>query len=143
MNRSRQSAPRAARERGFIALVSALIISVVLLSIVIGSGMGSFYARMDALGKEQAAQARALASSCVDVALLARATSTQPLIFSISGRRVNIDESKGQICVVDTLTSGTGTVSIHTHSAVGNSYSTISATASTSPNIFIHTWSEF
>ena len=73
MNMSRQSVPRATCERGFIALVSALIISVVLLSIVIVSGMGSFYARMDALGKEQAAQARSLASSCVDVALLALA----------------------------------------------------------------------
>ncbi len=143
MNMSRQSVPRATCERGFIALVSALIISVVLLSIVIVSGMGSFYARMDALGKEQAAQARSLASSCVDVALLALATSTQPLAFIISGRRVNIDEPKGETCIIDTLTAGTATVSIHTHASVGSSYSSISAAASTSPRISISSWREF
>lgn len=133
---------RRADSRGFVAIVSALIISAVLLSVVIGSAAGSFYARQDTFDRSQAVSARMLAASCVQAALLALATSSDPLAFSIVDRPVAIDEAGTQTCIIDSLSPESGTVSIHAHAAVSNTYSSIAIVVTMPPSLKILSWTE-
>lgn len=59
-----------ARPRGFIALISAIIISTVLLSVAATLDQGVFFTRFDGLNGEYRTIARHLADSCVQAALL-------------------------------------------------------------------------
>ncbi len=59
--------------RGFIALLSVIIISVVLLLISTSGSLSGFYTRMNALMLENKERSRALAEACVDHTLLALA----------------------------------------------------------------------
>ena len=129
-------------DRGFIALVTALIISVALVSIVLVAGTGSFYARMDSLGMLQSMEARSLATSCVKVALLALATSTDPDSFVISDREVAIESADEQYCTIDSLSQQSGAIIIRTHASVSDSYGAVEARASLPPTISILSWNE-
>ncbi|MBT9168078.1 MAG: hypothetical protein DDT19_01423 [Syntrophomonadaceae bacterium] len=60
--------------RGFIALVSVIIISAVLLTVVVGGGLIGFYSRFNILDAEFKERSSALADACVDVLLLRLAT---------------------------------------------------------------------
>lgn len=55
---------------GFIALMSAIIISVVLLLIVANLSLTSFYGRFNILDSELKEKSSALAEACVDTAML-------------------------------------------------------------------------
>ncbi len=55
---------------GFIALMSAIIISVILLLIVTNLSFTGFYGRSDILDSELKERSSALAEACVDTALL-------------------------------------------------------------------------
>lgn len=65
--------------RGFIALVSAVILSLVLLAAVTDASMESLYARESALEDAQYAQAREAALGCISAA---RALLTEAASFS-------------------------------------------------------------
>ncbi len=56
--------------RGFIALISAIIISTVLLSVAATLGQGSFFARFDGLNGEYRTLAQGMANSCLRIALI-------------------------------------------------------------------------
>ena len=56
--------------RGFIALISAIIISAVLLAAVSTIGASAFYARFDSLNAEYKRVSLGLSESCVSEALL-------------------------------------------------------------------------
>lgn len=56
-------------ERGYIALVSVLIISVVLLTLAVSVSLTGFYARSNILGTEVKEQSTALAESCIQKAI--------------------------------------------------------------------------
>jgi hypothetical protein len=63
-------------EKGFIALISAIVISVLLLVITLTLGMTSFFARFNVLDSEFKEQSTALAESCVSQAMLDLAQGT-------------------------------------------------------------------
>lgn len=56
-------------ERGYIALVSVLIISLVLLTLAVSVSLTGFYARSNILNSEIKEQSMALAESCVSKAV--------------------------------------------------------------------------
>lgn len=56
--------------RGFVALMSVVIIGAILLVFVVTLGVTSFFARRDALTYENKAVSRALAEGCVNAALV-------------------------------------------------------------------------
>jgi len=60
--------------RGFIALVSSLIISSVLLAAMMGISMASLYARAEALDEDAAAGAREALRGCIEDVRLRLAT---------------------------------------------------------------------
>lgn len=72
--------------RGFIALMSALVISAVLLLVVTSSNLAGFYGRFNQLDSELKERSRATADACVSVALLAFAEGLDP-----SGRTVTLN----------------------------------------------------
>jgi hypothetical protein len=56
--------------RGFIALMSVVVIGAILLVYVVSLGVSTFFARMDALTLENKEVSRALAEGCVNAALV-------------------------------------------------------------------------
>ena len=57
-------------ERGFIALISALIISAILLIALVASNLTGFYSRFNILDSELKERSNATADACADIALL-------------------------------------------------------------------------
>ena len=57
-------------DQGFIALITAILISALLLGITLAQSRAAFYYRAQLLESEQKAQSRALAESCVHEAIL-------------------------------------------------------------------------
>jgi hypothetical protein len=58
------------KNKGFIALMSAIIISVILLLIATNLSFVGFYSRFNILESEMKERSSALADACVDVALI-------------------------------------------------------------------------
>ncbi|MEK7133551.1 MAG: hypothetical protein AAB804_00605 [Patescibacteria group bacterium] len=58
------------QERGFIALISTIIMSAVLLLVIASSGLVSFYSRFNTLDSELKQRSDATADACADMALL-------------------------------------------------------------------------
>ncbi|MDB5189481.1 MAG: putative hemagglutinin/hemolysin-related protein [Parcubacteria group bacterium] len=56
--------------RGFIALISSIVISTILLSLAASLGQGTFFSRFDALNGEYKTISRGFAEACTNVALL-------------------------------------------------------------------------
>jgi hypothetical protein len=57
-------------QKGFIALTSTVILSVVLLMLMFSASTGNFFARFDSLGGEYKKVSLALSEACVNSALL-------------------------------------------------------------------------
>lgn len=58
------------RNKGFIALMSAIIISAVLMLTVVAGALSSIYARSNVLDAELKSRSRAVADACLEQALL-------------------------------------------------------------------------
>lgn len=65
-------------DEGFVALMSAIIISAVLLVTVAAAGFAGFYGRSNGLDAELKARSAAAADACADVALLVLAQEDDP-----------------------------------------------------------------
>lgn len=117
--------------RGFVALMSVIIISAILLLYVFGLGASSFFARFDALDSENQRIARSAAESCVNEALLQIAQGT-----IVTGPVTKA----GVTCSICSGTDATHVVTRAVHNA---SYSNIRATVSLSNGGYtISDWSE-
>lgn len=137
-------APYRTTERGFIALISTVVISAILIILMAEVGMASFFARFDAVGNESKRIALARAESCVNVGLLALATSTDPAHYTASDQIVTVDsDARGnpETCTVKTITHTGSTATISAYASFNNSYSTVSAQVSLPPDVHIISWS--
>ena len=148
------------RERGFVALVSAVIMSAILISLMYTVGASSFYARSDALRGEFKRVSLGLAESCVSVALLALATSSDPTNTTGHGYnpaqqivQVGIDEQGRFLECTITSVSGSGSTvrTIGASAEYEHSYSSVNVEVTVmdpvhptgSTNIKIDSWSLF
>ena len=132
-------------QRGFIALMSTIVIAAILLAMMASTGMASFYARFDALGVENKRAALALAESCMNVALLGLATSTDPTDYDLIDQIINIGtDARGNsmTCTIASVKHTGQDVTINTYASVDDSFSTIKATATLPPDIRIISWSD-
>ena len=132
-------------EKGFVALMSAVVISAALIAVALSASIGGFYARMDSFGLEQKIQARLYAQSCVQVALLALATSTDALHLSIVSQSVSLgtdEKERSASCVIKSVTHTVAAVIITTYASFGDSFETLSVTASLPPDTRIISWDE-
>lgn len=97
------------KNRGFIALMSAILISTVLLALLVTSNMSSFYVRFDVQDAQSKREARALAEACANVALL---RLTQNYQYDPHSDTVSVGE---RVCSIRSITppaprSGTSTM---------------------------------
>jgi hypothetical protein len=108
--------------RGFVALMSVLIISALLLSATLASGTALYFARKDMLGEILYRQSRATVYSCATLALHAisidryRFENTVPTRFTIDERST---------CVIDSVEVHDTTARIVVQGISGSSFSTV------------------
>lgn len=57
-------------EQGYIALVSAIVISFLLITITVSLGLSGFFGRFDILDSESKERSSALTEACIDTAIL-------------------------------------------------------------------------
>ena len=132
-------------QRGFIALISAVVISAILLILMTSVGASGFYARFDSLGSEAKVASRALADSCINVVLLALATSTDVLHYSVTNEMVTVGHdtrSSPLTCIISGITHAGSNATIDTYASAYGSFSSVSVTVSFSPTIQIISRSE-
>ena len=96
-------------QRGFIALMSAIVISILLLAITLSLGFSGFFARFNILDSESKERSSALAEACVDSAILKISqdinyapTPAFNFITQTGGESIDVDSSKCTIVSVDT-----------------------------------------
>lgn len=119
-------------QRGFIALVSSLVISAILVTLVFSVGTSALFARFDALNGENKRISLGLAESCVNVALIALATSTSPSTYSPTNMVVTIGaDSRGNdmTCTIQSITHSGQVVTIDTQAQWLGAYSNVTARA--------------
>jgi hypothetical protein len=63
------------QERGFIALISVIILSAILLLAITSSGLASLFSRFNLLDAELKERSEAAADACTDIGLLQLATN--------------------------------------------------------------------
>ena|SRR3989338_10087446 len=88
-------------QKGFIALMSAIIISVVLLLMITNLSLTGFYGRFNVLDSELKERSSALAEACVDTALLRIAND--PTYPYPTNDPINVD---GNDCIIESATGG-------------------------------------
>ena len=132
-------------ERGFIALMSTIVIAAILLAMIGSTEFASFYARADALGIENKRSALALADSCINIVLLALATSTDPADFDVGGHTfvVNNDSlGEPRTCTIGHFAHVGSTVNMEAYAAVNNSDGSASVIVTLPPHIQITSWND-
>ena len=85
-------------KKGFVALISAIIISVILLLIVTNLSLTGFYNRFNILDSELRERSVALAEACVDTAILKLTINSaySPINETVS---VGVDD-----CIIESVT---------------------------------------
>lgn len=132
-------------QRGFIALMSTIVISAIVLALMMSTGLASFYARFDALGSENKREAFALAESCVNVGLLALATSSDAAHYAPNNQIVSVGtDAWGNplTCTIKNILYNGSDATVDTYASSDNSFDNVSATVSLVPSIRIISWKE-
>lgn len=126
---------------GFIALISAILISGILISLVITSSHTGFSVRMDSLNRELKEQSYNLADSCVSSALL-QMQSNYLYTPKISGNVISLGND---VCMIDSVTynpedpvSHTKSATVYTRAGFRGTWTRIKTTVSLSSPVFSH-----
>lgn len=126
---------------GFIALVSAVIISVVLLTLVIGTGERGFSSRFNILNSELKAMSSGLAEACVETAILFLAQDVNHFITNPPPTWVPVGD-RG--CEISFVTPPGALFTIRTHATssptVTNTY--LEVVVGPSPQFTPQSWKE-
>lgn len=129
---------------GYIALISAIIISVLLLIITFAVSFSSFFARFNILDSEFKKVSSGLAEACVDTAILEIARET-PVADNTC---VNVGDScpaGPKICKICQVTSlaGPGQFEIKTRAAYKNSFTNFVVNVTrTATDVDVNSWEE-
>ena len=123
-----------ARSRGYIAIVSALIISIIMAIVLVSLGQVSFFHRINISNAHLKEKSRALAGACVDAALLKIVNSS-----TYAGNET-ITVASDTCKIVSVVTSGTVRV-VTTQGIYQNSYTNLRVDIPTS-TVSITGWEE-
>jgi hypothetical protein len=123
------------KERGFIALISVIIIAAILLVLIFTLEISTFFQRFDALDAENKRVSLGLAEACVSAATLKFAQG------NLTAGTVVVDSSDPlKVCKICRITAG-GT--ILTRSVYKNAYTNLSVTINTAVgNYSVTSWRE-
>ncbi|MEK7118387.1 MAG: hypothetical protein AAB869_02145 [Patescibacteria group bacterium] len=125
---------------GFIALMSSIIISVMLMTMVLTVSSSSFYARSDTLGRENKRKSLGLAEGCMNIALLRIA---QDLLYR-GGDSVDTGDGECSIASFETPLGYPKTFNIRTWAKRSSAFSNIetSITMQNAGNVTVNSWEE-
>ncbi len=127
---------RRTASRGFIALVSVIVIASMLTVLMVSVGAAAFFARFNTLDGEHKQQGRYLAQGCVHAALLkvVQQGTYQPMV---GGECVSIDDAcdeatSERACKICEVTFYDGVLRIQTRASLYGTYTNMLASVSTS-----------
>jgi hypothetical protein len=122
---------------GFIALISVIIISVLLLTLAVTVSTTGILGRFNILDSESKERSGALAEACADKSIL----ETTQGIYS-TNKIVNVGPTSQDSCTIISaiLDSVTGQTTIKTQSIINRSYSNLSVIIDANYNIL--SWEE-
>lgn len=124
---------------GYIALISAILISVSLLTLVIAVSSEGFYSRFNVLESEQKEISTYLAESCLQTAILEIAQDSNynddPIIIPVG------DDLECEIVSVDAGTFPS-TRLVRTQGIIGDAYTNLEVEIGASPTYEIVSWIE-
>jgi hypothetical protein len=125
-------------QQGFIALVSAIVISSLLIIIATSLGYTGFFSRFNILDGEFKDSSLGLAESCAEIARIEIANNPS---FSVpSGGKIYNVGSSANTCKI---LSVNGSYTVQTQGIYQNSYSTIEAVFSRTTNdVVVSSWKE-
>ena len=126
---------RKSKKEGFIALMSVIIISAILLLVAVTAGLTGFYSRSNILDAEFKERSVALADACVDQALL------QIAINPSYGGDTTVTLSDKDQCYIGPVPPGSGIKTFKTQAIFQNAYTNLEITIDTS-DISIVSWKE-
>ena len=135
-----------AGERGFVALMSVIVISAILLVLVFSLGVSSFFNRFDALDSENKRISLGLAEACVNVSML-KVAQNSGYAPPAGGECVSVGgtchaSGPQMTCAVCSVTSGNPTTVI-TRAVYNGAFSTLQVSFDTIPGSFAVTrWEE-
>lgn len=137
---------------GFIALMSVVIISAILLTLVFTLGVSSFFNRFDALDAENKRVSLGLAEACVNVAMINLAQdSTYSLATGGPGTCVSVGDTcpavvgaqTSKTCKICSVVTSAGQSTINVRAVYNQTYSNIATVVTLSGNNFtITSWNE-
>lgn len=109
-------------QRGFVALISVLVICGVVMTLLLGASAASFYARGDAFDYYAHEEARAEADACAEDALHRVSISDNPLGIHLAEYVVVLGDSEhgnALECVVENVVVRDAVVHVATHARYG------------------------
>lgn len=121
--------------KGFIALVSAIVMSAILLIITITLSLSNFFSRFTILESEYKERSLALAEACVDSALVKIALDNS---YSPSNELVSVGKSS---CTIKKIITNGSQKTIITQANYEQAYSNLRVTVQTS-NFKVISWLE-
>jgi hypothetical protein len=123
-------------QHGFIAITSAIIISVLLLAITLAITFSGYFARFNVLDSESKERSSALAEACIETAILSLSLAQPP-----PPNPVNIGPSSEDNCNIISITPSGGQTVIQTQSIINKSYTNLNITVDDS-TFNILSWQE-
>ena len=126
---------------GFIALMSSIIISVILLLIATSSSLTSFYGRTNILDFELKERSSTLAEACVDTAILKLAQNKNYELIT-TDHNISIGTDHCNIFSLSPNPPRTGNITIITKANYNNTYFTNLQTIVNSINMSVVSWEE-
>ena len=122
-------------ESGFVALMSAIILSVVLLLVTTTLSFSGFSSRLNILNSEYKERSYSLAEACVDVAILKLATSP-----TYSGGPPDVDVGTDK-CVIEVFNPSSDPIIVKTKGTFQNTVTNLKITVGKT-SLAVISWEE-
>ena len=130
--------------KGFIALISVILISAVLIALVVMVSAAGFYSRFNVLDYENKKVSVSLAEACAETALvnLAKNPTNYPSSIPPAGILTTVDLAAGKTCRI-CLVSLSSPYSIITRAVYNNAYTNLTVTGTLGASNFnVSSWDE-
>lgn len=132
--------------RGFVALISVVLISAILLIVIVTLGLSTFFQRFDTLDTENKRVSLGYAEGCVNAAMLRIAQNAAYAggeYCSLNSTCSSSMSASLRVCEICQVTYPSGKAQILARAAVNGAYSNLTVTVNPTPgNFTVLGWSE-
>ena len=127
-------------QQGFVALISAIIISALLLTITITMGMTGIFSRFNVLDSESKERSSALAEACADEAIMKLASDKDYKLVSPDDHNIAVGSDTCDIVSLSPATPRSFPITIQTRGVINKSYTNLVVTINS--DYGIDSWEE-